>query len=47
MNVRNWLICNRRFRRLMLWISRYVLRDQISELLYPDDLIITFGEGPE
>jgi len=44
LNVRNWLITNRRTRRILVVIARYVLKDRICDLLYPDDLVITFGD---
>jgi len=33
-------------RKILLKISFYVFKDQILEILYPDDCIITFGNGP-
>jgi len=34
-------------RKILLFVSDYVFMDQICEILYPDDLIIRFGEDEE
>ena len=33
---------NRRWRRFLIWLSKFVLEDQINEYLYPDDMVISF-----
>ena len=51
--ISNWVTCrwlmsdcitNKWIRRILLFISNYVFMDQICEILYPDDLMITFGD---
>jgi len=33
-----------RVRRFLLWVSDYVFEDQILDWLYPDELVIEFGD---
>jgi len=44
--IKNRLIERKWFRRLMIKLSYHIFEEQILELLYPDDLEITFGEDP-
>lgn len=39
----DWFRYNRKFRRFLIWISHYILEDQINEFLYPGDCMIRFS----
>jgi len=39
------IITYRWFRKIMLWVSHHIFNEQILELLYPNDLIISFGDS--
>jgi len=32
-------------RKILLWISDYIFEEQILEYLYPEDCLISFGDG--
>jgi len=36
---------NKLLRKTLIFISNYIFKDRICEILYPDDCIITFGNG--
>lgn len=36
---------NKVIRKILLFISTYILKDYICEILYPDNCVITFGNG--